>query len=115
MFPIDYKPAFVEQKELEMADNQYKLIMRSISEFEKNLDDAHEIALYLASFGQSVLMNVESISYANPSLIFFHGYVSGKPSTLIQHVNQLSFLLTSVAKEDPNRQARRIGFDLSDQ
>lgn len=97
-----------------LADYQHELIMESISEFEKDLDDNHEVALYLASFGQSLLMNVESIGYANPSLIYFHGLVNGRHSTLIQHVSQLSFLLTSVEKAEPEKPPRRIGFDIGD-
>ena len=97
------------------ADYQYELIMDSISEFEKNLDDNHEVALRLASFGQSILMVVTNIGYANPSLIYFHGYVNGKESTLIQHISQLNYLLTSVEKSDPEKPAQRIGFDTSGQ
>lgn len=39
----------------------------------------------------------------------FKGYVNGKFSTLIQHVSQLNFLLTSIEKE-PDRPKRTIGF-----
>jgi len=97
-----------------LADYQYELIMESIADFEKDLDENHEVALYLASFGQSILMNVVSIGYANPSLIYFHGYVEDRFSTLIQHVSQLSFLLTSVEKPEPEKPPRRIGFDIGD-
>ena len=43
----------------------------------------------------------------------FKGFVDGKESTLIQHMNQLNFLLTSVEKE-PERPKRRIGFFVSE-
>lgn len=92
------------------ADWQYEVLMKSIQSFEKNLNDDEEIALYLASFGQSVLMNITDIGYSNPSLIHFYGYVNGIESELIQHVSQINFLLTSSKKDDPNRATRRIGF-----
>ena len=64
---------------------------------------------WLTNFGQSVLMQVTEISYRMPVLMIFKGYVNGVESTLIQHVNQLSFLLTSV-KVDPERPKQKIGF-----
>lgn len=108
------EPPEIDIRDYNHADYQYELIMEAISEFQKNLDNEHEVALQLASFGQSIIMNVTDIGYANPSIIYFYGYVNGKDSTLIQHVSQLNFLLTSVAKADPNKPARRIGFEASD-
>lgn len=113
-FTMDSMPN-IDLRNYRNADYQYELIVDEINSFQDNLDDAHEVGVYLASFGQSVLMNVTNIGYANPSIIFFYGYVNGKESTLIQHVNQLSFLLTSVEKADPDKPARRIGFLPSDQ
>ena len=91
-----------------MADYQYELLMESIKEFETGLDDRHEVALYLTSFGKSVLLHVTKIGYANPCMLYFHGYVNNVKSTLIQHVSQLSFLLTSVEKADATKPPRRI-------
>lgn len=92
------------------ADRQYEIIKQSIQEFEKDLDEESEVAVHLAAFGQSILMQVTELGYSNPSLIHFYGYVNGAKSELIQHVNQLSFLLTAVPKTNPDRPARRIGF-----
>lgn len=100
-------------QDLRSADYQYEVLMDRIKEFEENLDDDHEIAVKLASFGQSITLSVTDIGYSNPSIIVFHGYVEGKRATLIQHISQLSFLLVSVPKSDPDKPARRIGFDLS--
>lgn len=60
-------------------------------------------------FGHSVMMQVIEIGYEEPVLMVFRGYVDGRLSTLIQHVSQLNFLLTSVPKA-PDRPKRRIGF-----
>ena len=96
--------------EYKRADYQYELIKETIQDFENALDDNHEVALKLASFGQTILMSVTEIGYANPYLMFFHGFVDDKPATLIQHMNQLNFLLWAVPKSQPDAPARRIGF-----
>ena len=93
------------------ADYQYEIIMDKIRNFEEQLDDNHEIALNLASFGTNKTMRVTDIGYHNPNLIFFYGIVDDRESTLIQHVSQLNFLLTSVEKPDPAKPPVRIGFD----
>ena len=73
------------------------------------IDDEHEVGLLLTNFGQSILMQVCEISYEESVLLIFKGYVNGKYSTLIQHVSQLNFLITSVEKE-PDKPKRKIGF-----
>jgi hypothetical protein len=93
-----------------LADYQYEILTRSIKEFEDELDDDHEVAVQLASFGQSLVMQVTEIGYSNPALIHFYGYVNGNKSELIQNISQLNFLLMAVPKPDPEKPARRIGF-----
>lgn len=92
------------------ADWKYEKILEQIHDFETSLDDDHEIALHLASFGTSVTMIVTNIGYQNPDILYFHGLINGKKSQLIQHASQLNFLLTSVEREDKTKPARRIGF-----
>lgn len=92
------------------ADYQYEILMKFIKEFEDELKDDEEVALQLASFGQSILLQVTDIGYHNPSLISFYGYVNNQWSQLVQHVNQLNFLLMAVPKADPDKPAKRIGF-----
>ncbi len=91
------------------ADTQFEIIKKYITEYEKTLDSEHEVAVWLTNFGQSVLMQVTNITYEESVLLVFKGYVNGKMSTLIQHINQLSFLLTAVEKES-DRPKRNIGF-----
>jgi hypothetical protein len=94
----------------EMADYQYEVIMQRIKEFEEVLDDEHEVAIQLASFGKYILLNVTDIGYSNPNTIVFYGFVNGQNATLIQHMSMLSFLLLAVRKPEPEKPARRIGF-----
>lgn len=101
-----------EIRNFNYADYTYEVIMERIKEFEDSLDDDHEIAIRLASFGQSITMSVTEIGYSNPSTLVFYGLIGDQRATLIQHVSQLNFLLLSVKKEDPEKPPRRIGFDL---
>ncbi len=98
-----------------LADWKYEKIMEQIHDLEENLDEEHEIALKLASFGSSTTMIVTSIGYQNPDMLYFYGFVNGKDAQLIQHVDQLNFLITSVEREDKTKPARRIGFTASDE
>lgn len=93
-----------------LADYSYEVIIERIKEFEDALDNDHEVALQLASFGQSITLSVVDIGYSNPSTLVFHGYVGDQPATLIQHMSQLNFLLLAVKKANPEKPPRRIGF-----
>lgn len=96
-----------------LADWKYEKIIEQIRDFEQNLDDEQEVAVRLASFGSSITMIVTDISYQNPDILYFYGFVNGKDAQLIQHTSQLNFLITSIEKEDKSKPARRIGFTSS--
>ncbi len=91
------------------ADEQFEILKKYIRDFECSLDQEHEVGIMMTNFGQSILMSVTYISYEDPVLMIFKGFVNGREATLIQHINQLNFLLTSVEKE-PGRTKRKIGF-----
>lgn len=94
------------------SDTQFEIIKKYIIEFEDNLDDEHEVCLMLTNFGQSVIMHVTDIGYEKSVLMVFKGYVDGNPATLIQHINQLNFLLVASRKVNPEQPKRRIGFSI---
>ena len=91
------------------ADEQFEILKRYIQDFERSLDAEHEVGIMMTNFGQSVLMQVTQVTYEDPVLMVFKGYVNGREATLIQHINQLNFMLTTVEKE-PDRPKRQIGF-----
>ncbi len=105
-------PEIIEVEDRYSSKYQFKCICQQIKEFENNLDNEHEVALYFTSFGQSIIMNVTKISYQDPCLIFYYGNIKGQYSQLIQHINQVSFLLTSVQKQPSSASPRRVGFAL---
>lgn len=95
------------------SDEQLPILKRYIQSFENELDQEHEVGIMMTNFGQTILMQVVEISCEPPVLMVFRGYVDGRMATLIQHVNQLNFMLTSIEK-DPNRPKRKIGFRTCD-
>ena len=106
----DYEPVEMYRPQIWSSD-QYEIIKRHITAYENALDSEHEVGILLTNFGHSVLMQVIEISYEDDAVLIFKGMVNGKMSTLIQHMNQLNFLLTSTEK-DPDRPKRKIGFTL---
>lgn len=91
------------------SDTQYEIIKKYIEDFEEQLDENSEVAVKLANFGQTVLMVVDTITFEKSVVLIFSGEVNGRKSTLIQHINQLSFLLTSVPRKTDTPR-RKIGF-----
>ena len=94
------------------SDTQFELIKKYITDFEDNLDNEHEVGVMLTNFGQSVVMQVTEIGYEKSVLMIFKGYVNGQRATLIQHVNQLNFLLVASPRKEPEMPKQRIGFKL---
>lgn len=109
---LSSSPIYEPPRNNHLADRQYEILCEYIKDFQDGLDSDQEVCVQLASFGQNILMQVTNIGYANPCLITFEGYVSGQYCQLVQHVNQLSFLLMSSPKAEPDKPARRIGFDI---
>lgn len=95
-----------------MADWKYEKLKEQIIEFQENLSDDVDVYIQLASFGQSIYMIVDEIGYQNPDLLYFFGTVNGNEAQLIQHISQLSFLLMTQPKLEPERSPRRIGFHM---
>lgn len=91
------------------SDEQFELLKKHIRKFESSLDENHEVGVMLTNFGQSVLMNVHSITYEYPVLLIFNGYVNGQRATLVQHINQLNFMLMALQKTGES-QKQPIGF-----
>lgn len=92
----------------------FQVILDYIDNFQNELDSEHEASVYLANFGQNILLDVTQIICEPPSLIVFKGFCNSKPSTLIQHIDQLNFLLTSVEKK-PDLPKRKIGFSIQEE
>jgi hypothetical protein len=94
-----------------LASEFYDRLVKWIETFDKGLDIEHEVGVRLVSFGQTVVFSLASMSYWNPSLISFSGQTEeGDPVELIQHVSQISVLLTRLKRKDPREPKQPIGF-----
>lgn len=89
----------------------YERIVRSIIDFEKELDQEQEIGARLVSFTEREVIHIDDVGYWGPDIIIFYGRnADDNPVQLIQHVTQVSVLLVALPKE--HDQPRRIGFQL---
>lgn len=91
------------------SDAQFGIIKKYILDFQESLDGEHDVGIMLTNFGSTIVMEVTEIGYEKSVLMVFKGFVNGRMSTLIQHINQLNFLLTSIPKS-PEKPHRTIGF-----
>lgn len=89
----------------------YGQISRAVKVFEGQLDNEHEVGVRLVNFGQAIQFHVTEISYEDPSLIAFNGFLDdGSPVKLIQHTSQISFLLIKMKRLKPEEPKKPIGF-----
>lgn len=92
----------------------YERLSSIVKEFQDNLDDTQEVGLKIIPLGNLVYY-VQDIGYWGPDILMFYCLTpEGAEATLIQHYSQLNFLLTALPKLDPQKPARRIGFDVPD-
>lgn len=86
-------------------------LYEEIRDYQNYLPDTEDVAMSIVQFNQSITILVKEIGYIGYNLVCFHGEdTSGKPLELIQHVQQLNFLLMVVPKPAPEVPKRQIGF-----
>ena len=86
-------------------------LYEEIKAYQNKLPDTEDVAISVVQFNQSITILVREIGYIGYNLVCFHGEdTSGKPLELIQHVQQLNFLLMVVPKPEPEAPKRKIGF-----
>lgn len=86
-------------------------LYEEIRDYQNKLPDTEDVAMSIVQFNQSITILVKEIGYIGYNLVCFHGEdTSGKPLELIQHVQQLNFLLMVVPKLEPEAPKRKIGF-----
>lgn len=93
------------------AEEYVKRIITVMNDYNSRLDHSQQVALSLVHFGQNMTINVSSIGFWNPGLVIYRGTApDGTPIELVQHVSQISCLLTSVPRTDTSTPKRPIGF-----
>lgn len=87
-------------------------IYNMMQEYSAILDQTQDVGMLLVTFGQAITLVVDNIGFSGYNLIYFSGKTpDGKPQYLIQHINQLSFLLTPVPRPEPEKPKNPIGFN----
>jgi hypothetical protein len=96
-----------------MAGTFYKRLKKWIESFDSQLEQEQEVGIQLVNFGQTVVFHLEDMRYWDPSMISFKGKIeNGQPVELIQHVSQISILLTSLTRKNPDEPKKPIGFQI---
>lgn len=86
-------------------------LYEALCSYQESLPDEDDMVLAVAHFGETVNIIVNKVGYIGYNLIVFYGEDSyGKPQKLIQHINQLDFLLTCQTKTVSEVPKRQIGF-----
>ncbi|MEL7259083.1 MAG: DUF6173 family protein [Pseudomonadota bacterium] len=110
-------PDAVAKKPIEQkspAQWAYERLILYIQNFEKTLDNQHEIAMGFTG-GQAGVLRIEGMGYFDPDIVTFYGSdPAGTKTQLIQHVSQLNVLLRALPKQEEEKEANRIGFRLAE-
>jgi len=91
----------------------YERVIMYIQNFEKQLDNDHEVGLGLAG-GNTGVIRIEGLGYYDPDIVTYYGVnEAGAKTQLIQHVSQLNVTLVASAKHIDQPEPNRIGFRLA--
>jgi hypothetical protein len=91
----------------------YERLILYIQNFEKTLDEEHEVAMGFAGSDAGTI-RIEGMGYFEPDIVTFYGQDQmGMRTQLVQHVSQLSVMLRALPKQVDEAPPRRIGFRLA--
>jgi len=114
--PAASAPASVKDKPVEQkspAEWAYERLILYIQNFEKTLDNEHEVAMGFVG-GDAGVLKIEGMGYFDPDIVTFYGSdASGSKTQLVQHVSQLSVILRALPKPCAQAEPERIGFRLA--
>ncbi|KRS16841.1 DUF6173 family protein [Roseovarius indicus] len=90
----------------------YERLILYIQNFEKTLDNEHEIAIGFAG-AEAGVIRIEGMGFFDPDIVTFYGSdAHGVKTQLIQHVTQLNVMLRALPKMIEHAEPNRIGFRL---
>lgn len=109
-------PAGVVQKPVDQksaAEWAYERIVLYIQNFEKQLDQNHEVAMGFVG-GDVGSLRIMGMGFFAPDILTFYGAApDGSKMQLVQHVSQLNVTLVAAPKENDDAEPARIGFQLA--
>ncbi|MDC0739089.1 DUF6173 family protein [Cognatishimia sp. SS12] len=95
------------------AEWAYERLILYIQNFEKQLDNEHEIAMGFTG-GNTGVLRIEGMGFFDPDMVTFYGTdTSGAKTQLVQHVSQLNVTLRALPKQPETAEPKRIGFRLA--
>lgn len=95
------------------AEWAYERLILYIQNFEKQLDNEHEVAMGFTG-GDAGVLRIEGMGYFDPDIVTFYGSdPAGGKTQLVQHVSQLNVMLRALPKEVKEAKPKRIGFKLA--
>ncbi|MEM9498063.1 MAG: hypothetical protein AAGA28_09100 [Pseudomonadota bacterium] len=113
--PTDVPDALAQEPVTPKSPAQwaYERLILYLQNFEKTLDNQHELAMGFTGSDVGVL-RIEGMGFFDPDIITFYGSdMSGAKTQLVQHVSQLSVMLRAVPKRVEESEPLRIGFQLA--
>jgi hypothetical protein len=114
--PAANVPASIKSKPVEKksaAEWAYERLILYIQNFEKALDNEHEVAMGFVG-GNAGVLKIEGMGYFDPDIVTFYGSdAAGSKTQLVQHVSQLSVILRATPKPEAQAEPERIGFQLA--
>ena len=91
----------------------YERIILYIQNFEKTLDNDHEVGLGFTGSTAGV-MRIEGLGYFDPDIVTYYGTNgAGAKAQIVQHVSQLNVMLVASPKSIDQAEPTRIGFQLA--
>lgn len=91
----------------------YERLILYIQNFEKNLDEEHEVAMGFAGSDAGTI-RIEGMGYFDPDIVTFYGTDGmGMKTQLVQHVSQLNVMLRAMSRPKEREAPTRIGFRLA--
>ena len=95
------------------AEWAYERIILYIQNFEKTLDNDHEVGMGFTDGGAGI-MRIEGLGFFDPDIITYYGTNgAGAKAQLVQHVSQLNVMLVASPKRLDQAEPNRIGFQLA--
>ncbi len=96
------------------AEWAFVRLSKLIEDFEKGLDGDEEIGATIVGLPGDQTMKFDEVGFWSPDLVLFSGTnADGKSIRVVQHYSSLNVVL-NVTKKPEEREARRIGFQLSE-
>ena len=97
------------------AEWAYERLILYIQNFEKQLDNKHEVAMGFTG-GDAGVLRIEGMGFFDPDIVTFYGSdAEGIKTQMVQHVSQLNVMLRALPKQTEDNEApTRIGFRLAE-